>query len=117
MYMWRDEIDDPEYQDEWKDNNRVEGHTDTEEYKDLYYQPITCLRKPILNALTGYKYPYLIGSKDEERFYIIMTSDPFEPKEACRLFFSSPEEYEFFSGNKVCDKSKHRFRDNQLKFR
>ncbi len=111
--MWQDEIDDPEYQDEWKDTVPAERA----EYDDLYYQPITCLRKPILNAITGYKYPYLIGSKDEERFYIIMTSDPFEPKEACRLFFSSPEEYEDFSGNKVCDKSKRRFRDNQLKFR
>jgi hypothetical protein len=111
--MWQDEIDDPEYQDDWKDTNPVEPI----EYQELYYQPITCLRKNILNAITGYKYPYLIGSKDEQRFYIIMTSDPVEAKEACRLFFSSPEEYENFSGNKVSDKSKRRFRDNQLKFR
>jgi hypothetical protein len=126
--MWQDEIDDIEYQDspsEMKTNTNINKrvmskYSTTEEeqtWGDLYYQPITCLKKNILNAITGYQYPYRIGSKDELRFYIVMTSDPWNPKEACRLFFSSPEEYESFSGLTVSMESKRKFRNNQMMFR
>ena len=115
--MWQDEIDDLEYQDEPSRTN-INVDADPElTWKDLYYQPITCLKKNILNAITGYKYPYLIGTQDESRFYVIMTSDPWEPKEACRLFFSSPEEFESFSGHKVSSESKQKFRKHQMAFR
>jgi hypothetical protein len=117
--MWADEINDPEYQDAHGDEmsittkKTVKGLPD---YSDLYYQPITSLHCPILNAITGEKTKYLIGSKDEKRFYCIMTHDPFDYKEACRLFFSSPQEYEKFSGVKVSDDSIRTFRENQLQF-
>ena len=127
--MWQDEIDDLEYQDSptmnTNTNTNINRKTNTKSmyseeeqtWGDLYYQPITCLKKNILNAITGYQYPYRIGSKDELRFYIVMTSDPWEPKEACRLFFSSPEEYESFSGLTVSAESKQKFRNHQMAFR
>ena len=117
--MWADEINDPEYQDPVSDGMEVRSSTSTHlpVYKDLYYQPITGLNKRILNAITGEEYKYRIGSKDEQRFYVIMTQDPWEPKEACRLFFSSPRAYENFSGLKVSDESWTRYNMNQQKFR
>ena len=116
--MWADEINDPEYQDT---NYAVEVESSVSnqlpDYKDLYYQPITSLNKKILNAITGEEYKYKIGSKDEQRFYVIMTQDPWEPKEACRLFFTSPSSYENFSGLKVSQESWARFNKNRQMFR
>ena len=118
--MWADEINDPEYQDPVYDVDRgsiSSASTQLPDYKDLYYQPITSLNKRILNAITGEEYKYRIGSNDEKRFYVVMAQDPFEPKEACRLFFSKPQSYENFSGLKVSDASMERFRKNREHFR
>jgi hypothetical protein len=116
--MWADEINDPEYQD--PNYGDVENHSTTSNlpsYKELYYQPITSLNKRILNAITGEEYKYRIGSQDEKRFFVVMTQDPWEPKEACRLFFSSPQAYENFAGVKVSDASLINYRKNQAHFR
>jgi hypothetical protein len=118
--MWADEINDPEYQDPVYDVDRgsvSSASTQLPDYRDLYYQPITSLNKRILNAITGEEYKYRIGSNDEKRFYVVMTQDPWEPKEACRLFFSSPQSYENFSGLKVSNESLVRYRKNQEYFR
>uniref|UniRef100_A0A6C0B8E9 Uncharacterized protein n=1 Tax=viral metagenome TaxID=1070528 RepID=A0A6C0B8E9_9ZZZZ len=118
--MWADEINDPEYQDPvyYVDRGSTSSaSTQLPDYKDLYYQPITSLNKRILNAITGEEYKYRIGSNDENRFYVVMTQDPFEPKEACRLFFANPQSYENFSGLKVSDESWARFRKNREHFR
>jgi hypothetical protein len=118
--MWADEINDPEYQDPVYDVDRGSTSSTSNQlpdYKDLYYQPITSLNKRILNAITGEEYKYRIGSNDENRFYVVMTQDPFEPKEACRLFFANPQSYENFSGLKVSDESWARFRKNREHFR
>jgi hypothetical protein len=131
--MWADEINDPEYQDlpepikkskntntyfnkkKSKDDDNSDGSY-IPDFRDLFYQPITSLNRPILNAITGEKSKYLIGSNNEKRFYCVMTQDPFEPKESCRLFFSNPQEYERFSGIKVSDQSIKRFNENQRQF-
>jgi hypothetical protein len=117
--MWADEINDPEYQDPVYDDRGSTSSASTQlpDYKDLYYQPITSLNKRILNAVTGEEYKYRIGSNDEKRFYVVMTQDPFEPKEACRLFFATPQSYENFSGLKVSAESWERFRTNRQHFR
>jgi len=117
--MWADEINDPEYQDpiDVDRGSCSSASTQIPDYKDLYYQPITSLNKRILNAITGEEYNYRIGSNDEKRFYVVMTQDPFEPKEACRLFFSNPQSYENFSGLKVSRESMERFRKNREYFR
>jgi len=115
--MWADEIYDPEYQDpETEELGSIQTKNKLLDYRDLYYQPITSLHRPILDAITGERSKYLIGSKDEKRFYCIMTNDPHDNKEACRLFFSSPQEYEKFSGLKVSEESIRKFRENQAYF-
>jgi hypothetical protein len=117
--MWADEINDPEYQDPQEDvmydkpKRKVKGVPD---YRELYYQPITSLRKNILNAITGEKTKYLIGTKDEGRFFCIMTQDPYDPKESCRLFFSSPRDYEQFTGIKVSEERIRKFWEAQEQF-
>jgi len=122
--MWADEINDPEYQDmpdmviptTKPKKSKNSGEKYVPNYEDLHYQPITSLHRPILDAITGDESKYLIGSKDEKRFYCVMTNDPFDPKESCRLFFSSPHDYEQFSGVKVSEESIRRFREDQVKF-
>ena len=107
--MWRDEIDDPEFQDEICVNATFDNH-------EFYFQPITS-RYNILNAVTGHEYKYKIGSNDEKRFYIVMQADPWNPKESCRLFFESPDQYEQTTGNKVSEKSRLRFLEYQKLFK
>jgi hypothetical protein len=100
--MWRDEIDDPEYQDQ-------EVVKEVWKVPEFFHQPITSLNKRILNAITGEEYPYRIGSQDEHRFFVVMESDPDNYKEARRLFFDSPEQYERATRRTVSEESKRRF--------
>jgi hypothetical protein len=107
--MWRDEIDDPEYQDPVEEK-------ETFELPEFFYQPITSLNKNILNAITGEAYPYKIGTPDEYRFFVVMESDPADYKEARRLYFDNPEQYERATRRVVSDASKRRFHLNQKLF-
>ena len=108
--MWRDEIDDPEYQDPVVETNQPF------ELPEFFYQPITSLNRNILNAITGEAYPYKIGSQDEYRFFVVMESDPADYKEARRLYFDNPEQYERVTRRVVSDESKRRFYLNQKTF-
>jgi hypothetical protein len=108
--MWADEINDPEYQD------HVVNTPPKMSPEDFFSQPITCYRKNILNAITGEDTGFRIGSKDEFRFYVIMEQDPYNPKEARRLYFDSPAAYENATGITVSEKSKRRFHENQKRF-
>jgi len=107
--MWQDEIDDPEYQDAIQQTHIIDRN-------DFFYQPITAYAKNILNAITGEDTGYRIGSHNEKRFYVIMENDPNDPKEARRLYFESPLQYEMASGLKVSPQSKERFYENQKLF-
>jgi len=107
--MWRDELDDPEYQD-------VITPVTLNKRTDFFYQPITSYAKNILNALTGEDTGYRIGSRDEQRFYVVMENDPNDVKEARRLYFLSPVQYELSTGIQVSASSKERFYNNQKLF-
>jgi hypothetical protein len=108
--MWQDEIDDFEFQDDLVPLKMADR-------QEFFYQSITSYTKNILNAITGKDTGYKIGSHDERRFYVIMEGDPKQIKEARRLFFSSPEEYENATGIKVHENSKKRFNEKQKLFR
>jgi len=110
IVMWQDEIDDPEYQDQ------TMHQSPTIDRSDFFNQPITAYAKNILNALTGEDTGYRIGSQNEKRFYVVMENDPSDPKEARRLYFESPIQYEMATGIKVSRKSKERFYANQKLF-
>ena len=120
--MWADEINDPEYQDMpgpivSSDHRKSTKNSEyVPDFRDLYFQPISSFRKPILHAITGEKSKYLIGTKDEQRFFTVTTQDPFNPKENVRLFFDTPQEYESFSGFKVSEEKLQFFKDNQKRF-
>ena len=108
--MWADEIDDPEYQDE------VQPRVALVDPKDFFYQPITTFSRNILNAVTGEDTGYRIGSFDEYRFYVIMENDPFSPRDARRLYFDSPTQYEIATGIRVSKQSRDRYSTNQKRF-
>ena len=112
--MWQDEIEDPDYQDPISVN--AAGPSICME-NDFFYQPITSMNKPSLNAITGEQYPYRIGSRDEHRFYVVMESDPNNHKESRRLYFDSPEQYERVTGRSVSIQSKKRFYEKQKMFK
>lgn len=107
--MWADEINDLEYQDDVQ-------HVAIADPKDFFYQPITTFSRNILNALTGEDTGYKVGSKDEYRFYVVMENDPFSKRDARRLYFDSPTQYEIATGIRVSKQSRDRFKDNQKQF-
>jgi len=118
--MWADELFDPDYYDvdptpQASSSNRRKARFQMEMKKrpQFFHQSITCYNKNILHAITGQEMPYRVGSKDESRFYVVMENDPANYKDARRLFFYSPEEYEDATGNEVSQQSKDRFRMNQ----
>jgi len=45
----------------------------------------------IVSATQGHRYPYKVGSVDEERFWTVMVNDG---KESAKLFYDNPEQYE-----------------------
>ena len=109
--MWADEIDDPEYQDEVQ-VQRVA----LVDPKDFFHQPITTFSRNIVNAVTGEDTGYRVGSTDEYRFYVIMENDPFSKRDARRLYFDSPTQYEIATGIRVSKQSHDRFLSNQKRF-
>jgi len=113
--MWQDEIDDQDYQDPIS-VNAINSQITSQIETEFFYQPITSMNKRILNAITGEEYPYRIGTRDEERFYVVMESDPNNYKEARRLYFDSPEQYERVTGRVVSAESKRRFYNKKKKF-
>ena len=118
--MWADELYDPDYYDA-ESNPKATNYSrkknrfqmEMKKRPQFYHQSITCYNKNILHAITGEEMPYKIGSKDESRFYVVMDNDPMNYKDARRLFFSSPEEYERATGIEVSAHSKARYQMNQ----
>ena len=128
--MWWDELNDAEYAPARKTSEPKAA-------QKFYYNSITS-RRPIVNAITGEYYyhhvldstgcrspnaherdkkvPYRMGSRDEGRFYVVMQGEPGNPKEACKLFFDSPEQYERLTGIEVCAQSKTAFKERKLAF-
>ena len=106
--MWADELDDPEYYDVPLNIVSLKNRP------DFFSQPITTYTKNIINAITGVEYPYRIGSIHERRFYVVMENDPYNPRDARRLFFDTPQQYEQATGIKVSVESKARFLRNQV---
>jgi hypothetical protein len=119
--MWADELFDPDYYDpqvKVPTSSRRSRKFAMEMAKkpQFFHQPITTHSKNIVNAITGEEYPYRIGSKDERRFYVVMENDPMNYKEARRLFFDSPQEYENATGRVVSHESKQRYYANRATF-
>jgi len=119
--MWADELFDPDYYDPQVKvpTSSRRGRKFAWEMKKkptFFHQPINTYSKNIMHAITGEVLPYRIGSKDELRFYVVMENDPLNYKEARRLFFDSPQQYENATGNHVSLESRQRFYNNRALF-
>jgi len=53
--------------------------------------PSNIFNTPIVNAITGVKYPWTVGSFGESFLWKVMNTTRFEPK---LYFYDSPEQYE-----------------------
>lgn len=58
---------------------------------------------PIVNAITGVKYPWTVGSFGESFLWKVANTTTFEPK---LYFYDSPEQYEEYRRVKVDDAGK-----------
>lgn len=65
---------------------------------------------PIVNAFDGTRYKYKVGSHDEKRFYTVMVNNG---KEAAKLFYNTPEQYEQHRGAQLSQESKDAWRAEQ----
>jgi hypothetical protein len=101
-------------EDEMDESNYSE--TEKQSLNTFHHQPITAMHCNIVHAITGEVTPYKMGTKDEYLFYVIMDSDPDNPKDPRRLYFSSPYEYEHHTGNKVPLQCIQRFKQNRLRY-
>ena len=112
--MWWEELNDAAYAPE------IELRQ-PDKQPEYYYNSITS-RFPIMNALTGEIYldsnkrPYRMGSVDERRFYVIVMGDPNNSKEACKLFFDTPEQYERATGSAVSVYLKTKFKSRRYNY-
>ena len=88
------------------------------EFEELFQNSMTSTEY-IVNAVTGFKYPYRLGSKDMLRYYIVVgnAGKKYDYKEACRFFYATPEEFERSSGLTVSAASKQRWFKNQYLFK
>ena len=84
------------------DNEEIEENVAPNFYKKVYYSDI--LDSPIINAITGEKYPYKVGSKDETRFFKVKSTTAYKNRSAKlqypanasttnQAFYENPEQY------------------------
>lgn len=66
----------------------------------------------IRNAVTGYKEPYIVGSKDEDLFFKVSlnTGELGQCPYSNHLFFESPEDYESLFYTKISDNIKNKWK-------
>ena len=64
----------------------------------------------ILNAVDGTRYNHKVGSYDEKRYWTVMVNDG---KQAAKLFYNSPEQYEQHRGTVIAQEEKDTWRAKQ----
>lgn len=104
--------------DELQADRVVAGPDQVVETEELFQNSMISTEY-IVNAVTGFKYPHRLGSKDMLRYYIVVgnAGKKHDYKEACRFFYGSPEEFERSSGLPVSAASKQRWLKNQELFK
>lgn len=80
---------------------------------------------PIVNAVTGAKYPWEVGSLNEKRFFKVTSNTAYGQKRGDHLlgsnqagvaFYENPEEYMKFTGCKLSDDIVEVWRERVTKF-
>ncbi len=70
-----------------------------------------CTGCMIINAVTGYKYEYLVGSIDEFKFFKVIDTNHLINREPMCLFYDSPEQYEQHQQVQVCESIKNQWNE------
>ena len=70
-------------------DNESQGSHDKKKFRGPYSSNV--FNAPIVNAITGAKYPWTVGSFGESFLWKVMNTTRFEPK---LYFYDSPEQYE-----------------------
>ena len=83
-------------------NVDIENNTAYDPYKKVYYSDM--VGAPILDAITGAKYPYKVGSYDEKKFFKVRSTTAYRNKHSKlqypathtmtnQAFYESPQLY------------------------
>lgn len=83
------------------DNHSQEGSHE----KKIFHGPYSSnvFNAPIVNAITGVKYPWKVGSYGESYLWKVANCTKFEPK---LYFYDSPEQYEEYRRVKIDPEAK-----------
>ena len=83
-------------------DNHSQGSHEKKKFRGPYSSNV--LNAPIVNAITGVKYPWTVGSYGENFLWKVMnTTTHFEPK---LYFYDSPEQYEEYRRVKIDPEAK-----------
>jgi hypothetical protein len=69
--------------------NESQGSREKKKFRGPY--PSNVFNAPIVNAITGVKYPWTVGSFGESFLWKVVNTTRFDPK---LYFYDSPEQYE-----------------------
>ena len=72
------------------DNSQQQGSDEKKVFRGPFSSS-TAPNTPIVNAITGVKYPWKVGSSGEQHLWKVADCTHFEPK---LFFYDSPEQYE-----------------------
>ena len=86
-------------------NNNGDNHSQGSHEKKKFRGPYSSnvFNTPIVNAITGVKYPWNVGSFGENFLWKVMNATTFEPK---LYFYDSPEQYEEYRRVKLDPEAK-----------
>ena len=82
-------------------DNHSQGSNERKKFRGPYSSNV--LNTPIVNAITGVKYPWTVGSYGENFLWKVMNTAKFEPK---LYFYDSPEQYEEYRRVKIDPEAK-----------
>ena len=82
-----------------------DNHSQGSQEKKKFHGPYSSnvFHAPIVNAITGVKYPWTVGSFGEEFLWKVVNTTRFEPK---LYFYDSPEQYEEYRRVKIDPEAK-----------
>jgi hypothetical protein len=82
-------------------DNHSQGSHEKKKFRGPYSSNV--FNAPIVNAITGVKYPWTVGSFGESFLWKVMNTTHSEPK---LYFYDSPEQYEEYRRVKIDHESK-----------
>jgi hypothetical protein len=77
-------------------DNHSQGSYEKKKFRGPYSSNV--FNTPIVNAITGVKYPWTVGSYGESFLWKVMNTAQFEPR---LYFYDSPEQYEEYRRIKI----------------